>query len=67
MFFPLFCESSIEPIGVTLLLGERIYDLGMEKDGEKLVGRGKEGCETARWASRSVQGADLVLGLLLTP
>lgn len=41
MFSPLFCESVIEPIGVTLLLG-------MEEDGERLVGMGKEGCETAR-------------------
>ena len=48
MFFPLFCESVIEPIGETLLLGERICDLGMEEDSKRLVGKGKEGCETAR-------------------
>lgn len=45
-FSPLICESVIEPIGVTLLLGESICDLGMEEDGERLMG--KEGCETAR-------------------
>jgi len=46
VFSPLFCESVIEPIAVTLLLSERICDFGMEEDGERLVG--KEGCETTR-------------------
>lgn len=45
VFSPLF--SMFEPIGVTLLLDERICDLGMKEDGEKLVGKGKEGCEAA--------------------
>lgn len=38
----------------------------MENDRGRLMGKGKEGCEAARQAVRSVQGADLVLGLLLT-
>lgn len=39
MFSPLFCESVIEPIGMTLLLGERICDVGMEEDGRDSRGR----------------------------
>lgn len=39
MFSPLFCESVIEPIGVTLLLGETTCDVGMEEDGRDSWGR----------------------------
>lgn len=45
---------------MTLLLDERICDLGME------TGKGEERCGTGRQADRSVQGADLAIGFLFT-